>query len=177
MGISNCRFKLILISCILIILIYLSYILIADYLNKESNGLTLPDMEIKYSYVDIYTGRTISFKKNVSGYTQLDLVNDWIIELYNRGVDYGRTENGENILFTLRANQISKDKEIIVVDFNDSFLHFDVMGTQPGRFMGGLRDLISQVTDAEKLSITIDKDDSRIIIHPDGFSIIEQRLR
>lgn len=122
-------------------------------------------------YVEMISGDTLHFSKDVTDLSIVEVVNVWIDALYDRKVNYGITESDENILASLKVNSITEGDNQINIDFNSVYLEFDKIGSQPWHFNNGLKYLISQLTDVEVMNITIDGDDSRKIIHPDGLMI------
>jgi hypothetical protein len=140
------------------------------------NNRLLPDMEVEFSYYEMETGQAVNWKENISGYTIKDLVNYWINEMYKEEVVYAVDEVGENIFKDLKVINVVERDNLIILDLNSIFLHFDKVNSQPSYFTNRLKYLLDQVTDAELLDVLIEGDGSRSIIGDDGLIIRETNI-
>jgi len=95
------------------------------------NNRLLPDMEIEFSYYEMETGQAVNRKETISGYTIKDLVNYWINEMYKEDVVYAVDEEGENIFKDLKVINVVERDNLIILNFNSTFLHFDKVYSQP----------------------------------------------
>lgn len=134
-------------------------------------------MIMDFKYTRMTDGDELYYSKSVEGLSDVEIINMWIDDLHDRGVNYGITESGENIFAVLKVSSMIEQDNQVDIDFNDVYLEFNKIGSQPGYFNNGLKYLVSQLTDAEVMNITIEGDDSRTIIHPDGLMIRDLWLK
>lgn len=127
--------------------------------------------EVDFMYVDTVTGADMHNIKAIQTMPLKDLINEWLSDLLALKMDYGSTKEGENILVSLKVNDVKLVGDHLLIDFNHSFLEFNNAHTHPEYLIAGLREILKQTTDATTFSITIDGDDRLDGIHPDGLVI------
>lgn len=148
--------------------------------NVDYPNIQVEARKIECDYIEPITGEVKTFEFLVKDVIVEDVLNSWIKEIANLGISYGNTSSGENILDELLVVDAYLEGVDIVIVINDTFMAFESSDfnnyTNPGYFIFALKDILSQVTDAE--SMTIDyKDKTSQVIHPEGYVIDTIPLR
>lgn len=145
--------------------------------NLNSN---IVSTEIVCNYFELVDGTIESFKFIIKSDVLKDVLNDWLSELSVRDVSYGDTSSGENILNTLAIIDTYYVGTDLVIVMNDSFEAFEIGKsinyTHLEEFLFGLKNIVSQVTVAESMTIEFSSKKSSTI-HEDGIYIDEIPLK
>ncbi|MDY0236340.1 MAG: hypothetical protein RBR71_09940 [Gudongella sp.] len=165
---------------------------LVDALIKEINIVLNSEKTVEYpnihiavtsvecDYIEPISGKVRTFEFPVKDGMLEDVLNDWIRELSKMRISYGNTSSGENILEKLLIVDAYLEGVDIVIVMNDAFIAFESSDfnnyTNPGYFMFGLKDIVSQVTDAESMTIDYNGKTSEVI-HPEGYVIDNIPLR
>lgn len=95
-------------------------------------------------------------------------------------MSFGETSENQDILSELQVIDAYYSNENLIVVMNDTFQAFDERiennYTRPGDFIYSLKNLLSQITDAQTLTIDYEGKNNSVI-HPDGFVIDKLNLR
>lgn len=148
--------------------------------HKEYPKIQVETKNIASAYIEPINGDINIFEFQVKDGVLEDVLNDWIRELSKIGISYGNTSNGENILDELLVVDAYLKGVDIVIVMNNAFIAFESSDhndyTNPGNFIFGLKDIVSQVTDAESMTINYNGKTSKAI-HPEGYVIDNIPLR
>ena len=90
------------------------------------------------------------------------------------GISYGNTSSGENILDELFVVDAYLEGTDLAIVMNDTFMAFETSDfdnyTNVGNFVFGLKNIVSQVTNAESMTIYYNNKKSGVI-NPEGYLI------
>lgn len=137
----------------------------------EHTDIYINAKEIESHYIEPVYGKVESFCFSVKGDILENVINEWIGELYKLEISYGNTKSGKNILNELLVIDAYLEGTEVVIVMNDVFEAFESNGqVSPGDFLYGLKDLLSQVTDEDSMTIYYNKKKSNVI-NPDGYLI------
>lgn len=148
--------------------------------SEEYPKVQVEAKNIECDYIEPIHGEIGTFSFSVEDGILEDVLNYWIKEIAKMGISYGNTSSGENILDELLVVDAYLEGVDVVIVMNDAFIAFESSDsnnyTNPGYFMFGLSDIVSQVTDAESMTIDYNGKTSEVI-HPEGYVIDNIRLR
>lgn len=136
--------------------------------------------KIECDYIEPIYGEIKTFSLSLEDGMLEDVLNYWIKEIAKMGISYGNTSSGENILDELLVVDAYIEGVDIVIVMNDAFIAFESSDsnnyTNAGNFVFGLQDIVSQVTDAENMTINYHNKKSGVI-NPEGYLIDNIPLR
>ena len=142
--------------------------------NEGYPNVQIEAKNIECNYIEPINGKVETFSFSVEDGILEDVLNDWIGALSKREISYGNTSSGENILDALSVVDAYLEGVNIVIVTNDAFIAFESSDfnnyTNPGYFIFGLKDIVSQITDAESMTIDYGGKTSEVI-HPEGYVI------
>lgn len=150
------------------------------YNNKYYPKIQVKTKKIECDYIEPIYGEIKTFSLSLEDGMLEDVLNYWIKEIAKMGISYGNTSSGENILDELLVVDAYIEGVDIVIVMNDAFIAFESSDsnnyTNAGNFVFGLQDIVSQVTDAENMTINYYNKKSGVI-NPEGYLIDNIPLR
>ncbi len=150
---------------VLIILIIVG----AVYLNRNHQQIEYISKDIQFNYTDLETGKVFYYSKHMTNASIQDVLEDYIKELKNRGINYG--DEKDNIFNTLKVLSVNNMDGHLIIKFSEDFYKFNEMITEPGYFTQGIHDILSQIKFVNTYSIEIENHEELEIIHPDGLML------
>lgn len=151
---------------------------ITDPLNSEKSeeypNVQVESKNIECDYIEPIYGEIETFSFSVEDGMLEDVLNYWIKEIAKMGISYGNTSSGENILDELFVVDAYLEGTDLVIVMNDTFMAFETSDfdnyTNVGNFVFGLKNIVSQVTNAESMTIYYNNKKSGVI-NPEGYLI------
>ncbi len=151
---------------------------ITDPLNSEKSeeypNVQVEAKNIECDYIEPIYGEIETFSFSVEDGMLEDVLNYWIKEKAKMGISYGNTSSGENILDELFVVDAYLEGTDLAIVMNDTFMAFETSDfdnyTNVGNFVFGLKNIVSQVTNAESMTIYYNNKKSGVI-NPEGYLI------
>lgn len=148
---------------------------VTDKLEEIDNSdIYVKPVGIECQYIEPVNGKVNTFNFSVQSNTLENVLNDWINELSKLEISYGNMENGVNILDELLVVDAHLEETEVIIVMNEAFKGFKSSSqsnyTNPGYFLFGLKDILSQIIDADSMTINYSGKESDVI-NPEGYVI------